>query len=139
MILTKQEAIKNHREMWNWIVKQYENESYKTINELKEEYLYEIKGEPNIINYDCYCCEYANNLKLKHRCYGCPLVWTEEDVKNKYAKDKSYFENKPYYCMNMESSTGLYEQLENLTEFIITDRTKVINLAKQIAELEERK
>lgn len=131
MILTKQEAIKNHREMWNWIVKQYENESYKTINELKEEYLYEIKGEPNIINYDCYCCEYANNLKLKHRCYGCPLVWTEEDVKNEYIK--------PYYCMNTGSSVGLYEQLEEFTELIITDRTKVINLAKQIAELEERK
>lgn len=131
MYLTKQEAIGLHRKMWNWIAEQYEKGSCKTINELKEEYLYEIRGESNIINCDCYCCEYADSLKLKHRCYGCPLVWTEEEIKNEY--------NKPYYCMNIGSSVGLYEQLEEFTEFIITNRTKVISLAKQIAELEERK
>ena len=36
MELTKQEAIKNHREMWNWIAEQYINGSYKHIEELGE-------------------------------------------------------------------------------------------------------
>lgn len=142
MILKKQEAIKYHREMWNWIAEQYENGSEEHIEVLKDKFI-ELKHH-NYIYCDCYCCEYADNESLinthDHRCYSCPVVWGNEKEANEYYKTKVTPLDKPYYCMGYSNLDGLFGKIRDLTESYIVElkRKEVVELAKQIANLEER-
>lgn len=38
MNITREEAIRKHREMWNWIAEQYENGSDAQVNHLKAKF-----------------------------------------------------------------------------------------------------
>lgn len=144
MILTKQEAIKYHREMWNWIAEQYENGSEEFIEVLKNKFV-ESKNH-YCIYCNCYCCEYAEDERLinthnDNRCYSCPVVWGNEKEVDECYKAKVAPFDKPYYCMGYSNLGGLFGMIRDLTEGYIGElkRKEVVKLAKQIANLEERK
>lgn len=107
--LSKEEAIRNHRDMWNWIA----NETLKRKRTIfKEDYFVAINIDYDDIpeNY-CYCCEYAYSY---NPCYNtCPIHWSG---------DKS--------CINASSEYFLWVQEENYI--------KSAELARQIANLPER-
>lgn len=71
--LTKQEAVENHRKMWNWI----SSETLKRKRKVTEkDYFNEVRLDDFLIE-DSYCCEYDDQ---KHEfnesfCKHCPLVW----------------------------------------------------------------
>lgn len=73
--MTKQEAIENHRAMWNWIADQIEQRKQaQNITELKYYYIHYISEEYAL--YDCFCCEYDYEHGFNF-CTHCPLVWPD--------------------------------------------------------------
>ena len=147
MELTKQEAIKYHREMWNWIAEQYENGSEEQIEILKNNFTSSKYHE--FIYCNCYCCEYADNESLinthDHRCYSCPIIWGNEKEADEYYKTEVAPFNsfdKPYYCIGYyRSIDGLFSKISKLIKKsnVELKRKEIVELAKQIANLEERK
>lgn len=68
MELTKEQAISEHRKMWNWIADKIEKEKEcQEIGDLKEEYCIE---NDFLLKNDCFCCEYTKN-----NCDNCPIEW----------------------------------------------------------------
>lgn len=80
MKLTKEQALEEHRKMWNWIAGQYENRRVGDVHGLKFEYMVEKElGERPLHN--CFCCEYAIQKRAKahrYRCLDCPVIWGTE-------------------------------------------------------------
>lgn len=73
--MTKQEAIKNHRAMWNWIADQIEERKQAlNIGVLKYRYLHHVYN--GYASHNCFCCEYDDEHD-DHVCSHCPLVWPE--------------------------------------------------------------
>lgn len=81
--LTKEEAIRLHREMWDFIHKGI-NENGVDIptvrGDLKDEFLNSIGLEKYKVKNQCFLCEYSyqqciRNLDTKNFCYYCPLDW----------------------------------------------------------------
>lgn len=74
-VLTKREAVRKHRAMWNWIADYIEEKKeVQCIPTLKA--LYTSYHCDDVAN-DCYCCEYVVNT-LKDRftnCADCPIIW----------------------------------------------------------------
>lgn len=71
--MTKEEAIVNHRRLWNEIADMLDRgERYDHVDVLKRQALNNI-GEENDIHNNCYCCEYAKN-----DCRKCPVIWNNE-------------------------------------------------------------
>ena len=64
--LTKEEAIRRHRLMWNWIA-QASIQEQRCVQ--KVEALRHFEWNENIQS-DCWCCEYAYD-----RCKFCPIKW----------------------------------------------------------------
>lgn len=81
MELTREEAISEHRKMWNLIADEIEKEKeYQDIEDLKIEYC-DREGFDDIEN-NCFCCEYTNCV-----CEFCPIKW-ESKVENYMCVDK---------------------------------------------------
>lgn len=125
MKLTKQQAVEEHRKMWNWIADQYEEGRTANIRALKEEYMQKGELEGHILH-NCFCCEYAiQKWSSVHRCLYCPVIWgTEvyreffpcEHVLSAYQKlkDESY---KPDECdVNSELCACFAREIANLPE-----------------------
>ena len=84
-MISKEEAIKNHRAMWNWIADQYEKGCNKNVRFLKREYIYimDLNCDELIkLHASCYCCYYAgiNNIvgasnRYMFDCDQCSDVW----------------------------------------------------------------
>jgi hypothetical protein len=80
MTLTKQEAIENHRKMWNWIADELEKKRESNAGvvdtiSIKMDYFLHNKISPNNIpSAYCYCCEYAK-AKDGHCTDRCPIDW----------------------------------------------------------------
>ena len=81
--MKKEEAVYNHRKLWNWIAE--ETEKRKEVV-LKAQYFYE-NGLSYIKN-DCYCCEYEQEF-LDDDCNHCPILWVSAGEKYKYCVAKS--------------------------------------------------
>ena len=120
MKLTREEAIANHRKMWNWIADETERwEDCAT----KSDYFKNLFDLP-IPQNECYCCEYAQDIALHSVCSGCPLLWG------------SHFAT----CIfdgSSENKRGLYVQWERACKE--KDWQKSARLAREIANLPERK
>lgn len=133
--LTKEQAIKGHRELWNWIAEQKENGNNSSVFHLKEKWCYEhcFKDEEiDLLNY-CFCCEYnrmkckENGISYRDTCKYCPLIWgTEESTE-------------AYYCENGISkqgyngtyNTGLWQIAQDCI-----DNKQCAELCRMIANLE---
>ena len=91
--LTREDAIRLHREMWNWIAD--ENEEGNNVEKwdflIKEGFIKSRDPEAFIpctdyeIDHDCFCCEYAKQKaeedgeEYDYRCQYCPLKWGNEN------------------------------------------------------------
>lgn len=136
-MISKEEAIKNHRAMWNWIADQYEKGSNKRVRFLKREYIDTM--DPNRdarveLHASCYCCYYAgiNNIvgadnRYMFNCDQCPVVWPS------YAKEGMC-------CEESSSTIGLYEFIEECTDVymrIDEIRDILVKLCRLVADLPE--
>lgn len=133
MQLTKEQAIQEHRKMWNWIADQYKTGCIKFIYEVEQRYIDECTNySSNEIESLSFCCEYTRQNDEEDSCNMCPLVWDKITG----------------YCACLQTSklnadgdfTGLYQKVVNETEDSNEiDFGKVYKLCKQIANLPERK
>ena len=77
-VLTKEEAVRLHRELWNKIaelIKENGIEKYDyNIDKIKKSALEELGYDPKNIYEYCWCCEY-NNEHGGYRCKRCPVEW----------------------------------------------------------------
>lgn len=110
MKITKKEAIKNHRKMWNWIANRLELGEYVD----KKDYFkrHGIITRPSCL---CYACEYSDQFRDKMPCEKCPIDWGKTE------------DGKSRSCTNNHS---LY--LQYIVEGDLKKRAK---LARQIARL----
>lgn len=116
MELTREEAVSEHRKMWNWIADKIEEEKRdQDIFDLKEEYCN--REGYNDIRSDCFCCGYT-----KYICDYCPIEWGSE---------VEY-----YMCLDKYEAyddKGLYSLCCNESDW-----REQAKLARQIANLPER-
>lgn len=128
-MMTREQAIEEHRKMWRWIVEQYRKGRNEFITDLKVEYITKIFGEEDICN-DCFCCEYAKNqadIYECEMCECCPIEW------------KSHVKLFPCIGRYAENDfRGLYEYVSLLSMRISNNRNRIICLAEEIANLPER-
>ena len=81
LILTKEEAIAQHRKMWEWIANMVrKTKSFHLITHYKRTYL-----ETYYPGYDilcnCFLCEYDKQVRGQgeSKCKNCPVVWGSKD------------------------------------------------------------
>ena len=132
MQLTKEQAIKEHRKMWNWIADQYKNRTdllneTECVDGLKRWYIY-MTFPDETIEYDCFCCEYDYQYDEIGICKHCPLEW-----------DSMY-----NVCMCVDKDRehdGLYGLICDFNHDKCSDNdfSYCADLARQIAKLPDRK
>ena len=131
--LTREQAIIEHRKMWNWIAEQLEmqpsdDKCNVNIYFLKVKYCEingftrEKKGKPE---HYCFCCQYAFSL---YDCRECPLYWeTENSIREYFCEYGMKYDN-------ILPNVGLWSILYK------ADLTykEAAEIAKQIANLPEK-
>ena len=123
-MLSREEAIRKHREMWNWIADRImERKQPVIIGRLKKEYI----GQHNeSVLYNCYLCEYCMDMleegeEFKERCKYCPLDWESDG--HEYGL---------YQCLDNHEEDGLYRNVEGTVVW-----EEQYKLCKKISNLEE--
>ena len=132
--ITKEEAIKRHRDMWNWIADEIEKRKHTvSITTMKDRYIFEHDIERYAyVKNNCYCCEYASNEDLTVDCDRCPLVWTSEEYTyNGYQCEIDYVDEYG------EERYGLWWECKKYYKDPSAWITQA-DLARQIANLPER-
>ncbi|MFR2774838.1 MAG: hypothetical protein ACLTBR_03295 [Anaerostipes sp.] len=125
--LTKEKAIKMHREMWNWIANKIKL-SGKIVDRLY--YFRSVQAIPDDRPDSlCYCCEYAmqqNGGENVGRCKYCPLDWDSKCDE--------------FMCLDVIQGgdyKGLLAQWD--TEMIYLDKIeRTVQIAEKITNLKER-
>ena len=111
--MTKEETIKNHRKMWNWLAKTGKRYKFDTP---------EIQTFPDLFN-DCFLCEYSKacNFGKGHGCCRfCPLEWPE--IERCYGKDRQDgIFDKWLDTENIEEKKAIALQIANLPEKEVTN------------------
>lgn len=138
-MISKEEAIKNHRVMWNWIADQYEKGSNMRIRFLKREYINTMDPKYNArikLHASCYCCYYAGihgivgaGNKYMFNCDQCPVVWPS------YAEEGMCCEG-----ASRATGIGLYKLIEKCTTFykgVNENRDILVKLCRLVADLPE--
>lgn len=123
-MLSREEAIRKHREMWNWIAERIrESESVQDIVFLKQEYT---RWQGEFVIYCCYLCDYCMDKVSEdewyERCKYCPLDW-----------GLNVDEDGIYQCLSYYDEVGLYSKAERATVW-----EEQYKLCKKIANLKER-
>lgn len=134
MQLTKEQAIQEHRKMWNWIADQYRYGNNMQLSVLKKFYLKNIYGDTSVAAH-YFACAYAgtNNDPFVHyrfNCIKCPLQWPTY-------KRSGLTEG---FCIDKYASMdemGLYGILICLQAELSIQEKEYI--AREIANLPERK
>ena len=120
-ILTRKEAIRKHRAMWNWIADAIENDEYPEFTHLKQyANLYIEQHEKYPIRAECYLCEYVYYQRDKG-CKHCPLRWI--DLQG-------------FRCDSCISAYSIYNIA--LRGFNTLDKQQIVALVRTIANLEEK-
>lgn len=133
MNISREEAIRKHREMWNWIAEQYENGVTVPVDCLKAKFVKEHypNDDPDS---KCYCCEYAGKTlnpvygSPKYNCEKCPLEWPSNEK----------FFTCVYKTRGLEMD-GLYGKITCYTDPTMGTYKKAVTIAREIANLPERK
>lgn len=128
--LTKEEAIRRHRLMWNYIA----DESARTRTRInKVDALIHFRWEKMPFNL-CWCCEYANQ-NYNTLCDHCPLDFAKGNANGvKYCAIG-------YTDANGTCQYGLYAKWSLIKRLDSCDSEKLdeyIDLAKRIANLSEK-
>lgn len=135
--ISKEEAIKNHRAMWNWIADQYEKGRNQRVRFLKREYIDTMdsnRDELIKLHACCYCCYYAgiNNIvgadnEYMFNCDQCPVVWPS-------------YAGEGMCCEGTSRTIGLYEFIEECTDvYMRVDEIRdiLVKLCRLVADLPE--
>ena len=122
-MLSREEAIRKHREMWNWIADRImERKQPVIIDNLKREYVLQHKEN---IAYNCYMCDYCIDVmdgeEFEERCKYCPLDWESDGD-----------ENGLYQCLDNHDEMGLYVEAKRTAVW-----EEQYKLCKKIANLKE--
>ena len=131
MKLTKEQAIEEHRKMWNWIADQYEEGCTADVYALKEEYMQKGELEGHILH-NCFCCEYATqSIEAEGesrflKCSKCPVIWGTEMFDILFPCEHY---NSKYQLLKSESC-----KLDKLN----VNSELCVRLAREIANLPER-
>ena len=87
MILTREEALKYHRQMWTDMQKELGDNPTRYNRVIFKERWCREHFPKSKIACDCFLCEYVFN-NSKHTCKECPVVWPDEDChRNGYYYD----------------------------------------------------
>lgn len=151
MGMTKGQAIKGHRKMWNWIADRLEKATPRDTFDV-----YGLKQEYEVIHglklyCSCYLCEYAWEKSLDEdidpgkRCVYCPLLWEENESNTdficEYGNGIEQYDNDIINVIK----TFHYEVVDefglwNVCDFLAEKRhyNKAARLARQIANLPEK-
>lgn len=130
MILTKEQAIIEHRKMWNWIADQYKNRT-DLLNETEDveglkKYYIDTVFPNEWVECNCFCCEY--DVKFGGICDQCPVEWNSVcDINMCLYKD--YGKKNLYGELFDVNHDGCFN----------CDFSYCADLARQIANLPERK
>ena len=134
MQLTKSQAIKEHRNMWNWIADQYDKDRNSRVSVLKEEYIKERLGGEQHIACNCFACDYAFNTMMtvrigrfkyeEERCRYCPFTWVSKEEDEHSIKLR---------CCPCENDGSPYLRVKRAINLKQKSRS-----AKEIANLPER-
>ena len=135
--LTREEAIRRHRLMWNWLAD--ESEKGKLVT--KEDAFNHFGWDTTDVFAMCWCCEWAYiekrrneelGIDFKSRCCICPLDWT--NGKKEITKAACVI------ICTYDGSThdGLYDVWWSKT-FMEKDPIEASKLARIIANLPEKK
>ena len=122
-MLSKEEAIRKHREMWNWIAERImERKRLVDVDELKREY---VEQHNEFVLYSCYLCDYCIDMmdgeEFEERCKYCPLDW-----------ESGGDEDGLYQCSENHDEMGLYIEVK-----ITAVWEEQYKLCKKIANLKE--
>lgn len=133
MNISREETIRKHREMWNWIAEQYEERRTASVERLKRKFI-EKHYPDDRPNSNCYCCEYSGDFPSSmigvplRNCIRCPLKWPSL--------------NKTCMCLYATKSikpNGLYGKIMWYTNLYVMNYKKAAAIAREIANLPERK
>lgn len=126
--LTREEAIRRHRLMWNWIADEAER-THKPVT--KMDAFDHFGWDQNILS-KCWCCEYTHEEVFRRELFGkkkicefCPLDWSQGNEDAVKASCIVYYEA-------WRLSSGLTNG-----KFYF-DQERFISLAKTIANLPEK-
>ena len=135
MKISKKEAVRKHRMMWNWIADQYQYGSTESVVELKREFTR--VNDPGVeIPSDCYCCMYAGERgknQSRYICKSCPLEWpVSNDTKELMCCASTHTDG---------YKLGLYSYVAMHTPILsgCGDPHEIAAVARKIANLPERK
>ena len=118
MRLTKEQAILEHRKMWNWIAD--ESEKRKLIIKKRDYFEFIEALSPPL--FDCYCCEYnslQNDANGIINCEKCPIDWGS--TRNSFMCEDLHIDG---------NRGGLYAQWRTCS-----DVETAVRLAREIANL----
>ena len=123
--MLREEAIKKHRAMWNWIAERIENnQCTMNIANLKANFL-QLKGDYTLdmrLYHNCYLCYYSEG-----DCEICPLLWPSEAQRLNCELG---------YKLGIDYSRGLYNKCYNLYDE--NDWQLQAKLCREIANLPEK-
>ena len=140
--LTKEQAIAEHRKMWNWIADRLENHDDPgcDIHMYKMKYIKENFPYNNIMH-NCFCCQYAAQEVDKifgNFCINCPLVWGTEANTDEFFCEQGNCDI-PIETLSLfdpDEGYGLWSYAQILTVNNCYD--EAAKVARQIANLPER-
>ena len=114
MELTFEEAIENHRKMWNWISD--ETEKRKRII-TKEHYFKENKIIEDVFE-RCFCCEYggqkANRYLGTDKCEFCPLYWGVDNCEEENSPYENWKDCQKIDFLNWKLAAKYAREIANL-------------------------
>ena len=100
--LSKEEAIRLHKEMWNYVKDNFRpHEKEKSRSLLKSDFIFNKLGYNEPVKNECFLCEYAmqqfrkfnKDTELEYRglyCKYCPAIWGTENITNKFFCERGY-------------------------------------------------
>lgn len=123
--LTKEEAIKRHRELWNWVA----DETLKRKKCVDKAEYFEEHYTDQIPRNTCWCCEYAERCSTTGiDCNSlCPINWGTSG---------------PVPCCTNDSLYSMYYDLIDSTKLSVLSKHEAryaAGVARAIANLPERK
>ena len=116
-MMTKAEAISNHRKLWHWIAE----ETRKLKRKVKKSEYFKQNNIPNepIPAYFCYCCEYAE--QFRDDCTYCSIDWgnTENECSCSYGL---YLRWNACNDEDWKRAADLADKIAEMPEKIFTDK-----------------
>lgn len=132
--LTREQAIKEHRKMWNWMADSYEQGNTWNITKAKQAYFEENELE-SLETGHCFLCEYAFEKYMEEgylgvRCDYCPLSF-KQNISDLDSESCCSSQGSLYDMAYDFSCSQILKQQESF-------RKALAGLCRTIANLDER-